>query len=250
MSVPISGQVPGGDNGHSATGGQVPPANNPTGNPAGQVPAGGAGTNPTPNPDGGQLLLDGQPFDPQRAMSLIEKLRPFEKDAETQRKRAEELEKRLKAIEEEKLTEQEKKDRELEELREYRQKSDQEQKRLRTENALTLAVAGSDAKKDYSDLVMSKLREAALEYGDDGMPTEASITTSLSAIKQKYPDLFRATPGPTPGGAVPPIPQGTTTNPAKGKPLTLETIKSMSTDEINARWEEIEPILRSAGKAG
>ena len=30
------------------------------------------------------------------------------------------------------------------------------------------------------------------------------------------------------------------------KPLTLDDIKGMTTDEINARWEEIQPILEGS----
>jgi hypothetical protein len=41
-------------------------------------------------------------------------------------------------------------------------------------------------------------------------------------------------------------------NPPKtpGSGLTMEQIKTMSTDEINARWAEVEAVMKTAGKTG
>lgn len=207
----------------------VPPT---TPAPGSQVPP--AAPVQDPNPQGDE-------WDKERAKKTIESLRTKEKDWDKDRKELENLRKQVQEAENAKLTEDEKLKKRLVELEASQQQWQSERKQLLLTQAIDRAIAATDAK--YPDLVALRIQGSELELDDEGRPTESSLKAQLKEIKEKYPDLFGK--GATPPGVPPAPPSGTPTNPAKGSPLTPESVAAMSTDEINARWDEIQAALRS-----
>jgi len=129
---------------------------------------------------------DGEEFDKERAMETIRKQREAEKELS---KRVKSMERELKKYENEKLSEQERLQRELEELRTERDTAVSEKQQLR---AQTIAN-GAGAK--YPDLLIAKIPAEALE--DEDLTKEA-----INKLKSDYPDLFRSTAnGSADGGA-------------------------------------------------
>jgi len=92
------------------------------------------------------------------------------------------------------------------------------------------AMIGKAAAKHQVDPeLLSKL--VAVEFGDDGQPAE--IDGAVSALLKSHPYLQ--------AGAVSLNP----TNPQRKTALTLEDVKRMTPDQINARWEEVQVALKA-----
>jgi hypothetical protein len=87
-----------------------------------------------------------------------------------------------------------------------------------------------------------KLLDAGLiEWdADNGQPTKDSIEKAMKALVRDNPFLL------TQGTAPPPAQNGAPTNPPadRRRPLTRADIERMPADEINARWGEVQAVLR------
>lgn len=214
------GQVPPTEPGTQA----VPPTTNPA--PGSQVPP----TAPVkdPNPNNPQ---QGDEWEPERAKNTILQFRQREKEWEKGQKELERLRTQVQEIENAKLTEGERTQKELETLRSQQQSWQSERAHLLRDQAITAAVAGTDAK--YQDLVAMKVANSELEIGEDGKPTRESLKAALKAVKEEYPDLFGKGTQPS----MPP--SGGPANPVKGKPLSKEVIEAMPKEERMARHDEI-----------
>jgi hypothetical protein len=77
-------------------------------------------------------------------------------------------------------------------------------------------------------------------FDSDGVPDPATVKATLETLVASKPWL-KAPPAP------PMAPQTQATNPAASRStkLTNETLKQMSTDEVNSRWVEIQEYLKS-----
>lgn len=75
-------------------------------------------------------------------------------------------------------------------------------------------------------------RLATVEFDDAGQP--ANVKDALTALAQQYPQLRVASaPGTAPAAM----------NPARKPALTVDDVKNMGTDEINARWDEVQTVM-------
>lgn len=125
-------------------------------------------------------------FDPERAKALIEKLRPFEKEARR-------LEKELKAIKDAELSETERLKQTLEEreneLAQYRTE-------IRTNRAREAAVQA--AANAINPEAIWRMVRSDVTYDDDGNPE--NLAELVSAVKADMPELFRSPNGSADGG--------------------------------------------------
>lgn len=155
--------------------------------PQGETPAAEAGQEPaTPQTaDAGQEPAE--EFDAERARALIEKLRPFEKQAK-------QLEKELKAIKDAELSETERLKQQLEErdneLNEYRSQ-------IRETRARDATVEA--AKNAINPQAIWRMVRADVTYDDDGNPE--NLAPLIAGIQKDMPELFRSTNGSADGGA-------------------------------------------------
>lgn len=211
------------------------PGQDPDGNKDGQDPSKnpppGDGQDPQPGAD-----PKADDFDKDRALALIEKLRPFEKEATQSKKRLQELESKLKEIEDAKLSDDEKKTKRLQELEEKEKTWQSERRQLQLEQAVERAASKLNA--EYPDLVMLKVKASEIEYGEDGRPTKESVEAQIEQIRVDYPALFKSetkdTKPPSSGGG---------TNAGKQTALTWESVQAMTREERKARQPEIDLAL-------
>lgn len=78
-------------------------------------------------------------------------------------------------------------------------------------------------------------RLATVEFDDAGQP--ANVKEALTELAQRYPQLRVASaPGTAPAAM----------NPARKPALTVDDVKNMSADEINARWDEVQTVMAAA----
>lgn len=161
--------------------------------------------------------------DTERDADYVRKLRA---EAAEYRRKLRELEAKLKADEEAKMSEQERLQKRVAELErqviEY-----QEMLRRRTleyevkSQASKMGVVDPDAAWRLIDIT-------TIEYDEDGRPK--NLEKTLKALISARPWLLGNSAAPSP------------TNPPRGG-LTLEDIKRMTPQEINKRWEEIKKVL-------
>lgn len=192
------------------------PAPEPTGpDPAagGQDPAGGGSPDPKPAESGG-----GQDPQPKPGQDPGDGgLSPEAKDAElararreaaASRKALEEANAKVKAFEDEKLSEQEKQAKAAKEADERASAAESRLQELELSNAVERAAAKAGVldPEDATILIDKKL----LEKDSEGRPTAESITTALDDLKTRKPHLFRdgqppapRRPGDPDGGAKP-----------------------------------------------
>lgn len=169
---------------------------------------------------------EAEPFDSARAMETIRKQRDAEKAAKDAQKAAErqrdELQARLKALEDEKLTEQERKDKQYQETAEAlakveaeRAQRDLDLQEIRTQRAVEKLAAralkeGDDVKRPSfvdPETAFQLINRAALAFNDDGTPTDESVQAALTALAQAKPFLLQPTAQAAGGN--------TSTNPAR-----------------------------------
>ncbi len=98
-------------------------------------------------------------------------------------------------------------------------------KRARGESA----IAREAVKHGVDPALLGKLVE--VEFDADGTPI--NVDTAVQTVLNTYPQLKpqAATPGAT--------------NPGRKGALTMDAIKRMSPDEINARWDEVSAVMES-----
>jgi hypothetical protein len=187
------------------------------------------GQEPTaPGTDSGQEPVEGQPQAGTKTYDekYVSELR---KEAAANRKAKNDLEGRLKAIEDAQLSEQEKAAKRLQELEAKEQAYQERERQLLRENTIALAVAATDAK--YPDLVKMRLEAAELEAGEDGRPTAHAVEAALKDIRREYPDLFKAATMPPSGGPNNAPRQG-------GRALTREAVQGMTPEQRATAWAD------------
>lgn len=131
-------------------------------------------------------------------------------------------------------------------LAEYEQAQMTETERLRSqaEQAKAEAQAASErARKALADAAVSRAaaqhgidpallsRLVDVEYDADGMPV--NVEANVKTVLQQYPQLK---PTATATGVA-------ATNPARVQKLTMDDIRRMSPDQINARWDEVSLVM-------
>lgn len=186
-------------------------------------------------PQAGTSQGDEEPFDKDRAMATIAKLRHVEKTLSGQVKQ---LLGKVKEFEDAKLSEQEKLTRDLAETREQLTQREARIRELALQGEV-IKLAGRLNIVDPEAAIHLLPSVGGVEYGDDGSPTNLEILLKELIAHRSW--LMRQ-PTPTP----PPARQsgGTTNPPAPSRQgLTLEDIDRMSPDEINARWDEVSRVL-------
>jgi hypothetical protein len=222
--------------------------------PANPDPPAGAGVSPPPPADppvtppvasGEPTWPNGEPFDPDRAMKTIAQLREIEKAHKTASKELDELRAYRKQQEEAQLTEQERQAKRMAELeaRETALTLAQQDRTLRYEAQLAAVRLG--VRPEAMELAWRAVDPALVTWDDDGQPT--NVETVLAGILDAHPYL-KASAAP----AAPAAPALTPTNPARpaAAPITAEQLrdlaKTLSPEEINARWEEFSKVLAGA----
>lgn len=130
-------------------------------------------------------------------------------------------------------------------LAEYEQAQMTETERLRSqaEQAKAEAQAATErARKALADAAVSRAaaqhgidpallsRLVDVEYDADGAPI--NVESTVAAVLKQYPQLKPAT---ATGVAA--------TNPARVQKLTMDDIRRMSPDQINARWDEVSLVM-------
>lgn len=158
-------------------------------------------------------------WQPERAKATIEKLRQFEKDARTLAKEKADLEAKLKAYEDEKLSESEKLQKRLAELETQNARLAQERKDALTRTALQEAAQAAGMKK--ASAIWKLADRDKLQFDEDGTPTPKSMEAAIAAVKAELPELFaQEQPQGQVGAWTPaaqPIPGGMPTNPAANR---------------------------------
>lgn len=179
MPDDIAGQAPNNDSGQ----GSPPPSNTPP-------PPGAPPTNDA-------LLLDGEPFDPARAMALISKLRDGEKLSRAQTRELDTLKSKMKEIEDAKLSESERLTNENAELKRQMGELEKRFKTTTTRGALTSAAGKAGAV--HSDAVAKLIELDSVEYDASGEPT--NIDKLIADAKKAWPTFFRVAGGSADGGS-------------------------------------------------
>ena len=161
-----------------------------------EVPAPGSEIPPTPP-------APVEEFDKDRAMATIQNLRQFEKQAKEQARLIADMESRLKAIDDAKLSETEKATKTAEEANE---RATTLETQLRTERA-QLAIEREARKLNIVDSeVAATIIASKLQYDADGKPS--NVTELLTELAKSKPYLVTQAPPPGVGASV--------TNPARG----------------------------------
>lgn len=93
-----------------------------------------------------------------------------------------------------------------------------------------VAIAREAVKHGVDPALLAKLVD--LEFDDSGAPV--NVDSAVVAVLNSYPQLKPAAPAP---GA---------TNPGRKSALTMDAIKRMSAEEINARWDEVSAVMEAA----
>lgn len=130
-------------------------------------------------------VVEPEEFDKDRAMALINKLRPFEKQAEAATKKAADLEARLKELEDRDKSEEEKRAERLAALESQTAADQIELQTLRLKTAV-YAVAPTVGVAD-ADLALAALDRSLVEYDTQGVPT--NITDVLTQLVEQKPIL-------------------------------------------------------------
>ena len=130
-------------------------------------------------------VTEEETFDKDRAMATITKLREIEKDGKRAAKELADAHAKLKALEDEKLSDQERQTQRLAELESLATARDTEVQDMR----LRLAVysRAADVGLADADLALAALNRSKIEYGDDGAPT--NLDDVLTALLDEKPIL-------------------------------------------------------------
>ena len=130
-------------------------------------------------------------------------------------------------------------------LSEYEQAQMTETDRLRQQAEQAKAEAQAATKRANEAIANAAVSRAAaqhgidpnllyrlvdVEFGVDGMPV--NVDASVANVLKQYPQLKPATATGV-----------STTNPARVQKLTMDDIRRMSPDQINARWDEVSLVM-------
>lgn len=172
----------------------------------------------------GQIPEGGSEQEPEiQETAYIKKLR---KENERYRKSAEEARLRVEQFERERMTELEKAQAEAKAARESLESMRTEARQARAQAEI---VREATALGLHPELAQ---RLATVEFDDAGQPV--NVKDALTELAQRYPQLRVASaPGTAPAAM----------NPARKPALTVDDVKNMGTDEINARWDEVQTVM-------
>lgn len=93
------------------------------------------------------------------------------------------------------------------------------------------AIAREAAKTGVDPALLTKLVHDAVEYDANGAPT--NIDAAVAAAIQQWPHIKPAPAAPAVGAS----------NPGRAAKLTIEDVKRMSPEQVNARWDEVQVVL-------
>lgn len=219
---------------------QTPPAGNadptpavnnddpekPEGKPDNTPPAGNADAQAAPAGEPNNSDDGDQPIS-------LEEARKLRRENAGYRTKVREFEKAEQEREREKLSEAERLKAEREDFEKERTAFEQRQKDTRTHDAVT-AAARKLGYRDPSD-ALRLLDESKLDLADDGSPTNAEQLLKELAESKDY--LL----GPTSGSGSPAAPAAN----RRGAKLTKEDLQRLTPAEVNARWDEVQELLKS-----
>lgn len=126
-----------------------------------------------------------------------DEIRKVRREAQALRRRLKDAEDELRKRQDAEMTEAERLKKRLDEL----EKAEQTWKAEKSELLLGQAVSNEATKAGalYPDLLIRSLDRSAIEYDDDGNPT--NLPKVVAELKKAYPALFRAPAGSADGGA-------------------------------------------------
>jgi hypothetical protein len=162
-------------------------------------------------------------------------LKKTKKEAQTLRARLRELEKAQEAADRAKLSESEKL---AADLKAALERANASETGLRAERIRNAVLRTASAQGLDPELAESLVKPEQLEFDESGSPT--NVDKVLKALLVKWPHL-KAGSAPTP-------PTTNPTNPARRdgrNALTLEAVRNMTTEQIQARWDEVQEVLKT-----
>lgn len=148
---------------------------------------------------------DGAPFDKERALATIKKLRETERLSKTQAKELEDLRTRVKASDDAKLSDQE---RTAAAATAEKERADKAETALRQERIERHVERAATTRNFHDpDDAYRLIDHAAIEFDADGKPT--NVDALLDALVKAKPHLAKAeaAPAPAPAPGVPPTPK-------------------------------------------
>ena len=149
-------------------------------------------------------------------------------EAARYRKAAQEAAAKVATYEQERMTETERVQAQAKAAQEAAQAAQAELRKARAGVALATAAARQGIDPD----LLAKLVE--VEFDDDGQP--ANVDAAIGAVLKRYPQLKPTV-----------VNQVAASNPGRERSkLTVDEIKAMSPEEINARWAEVSAVLASS----
>lgn len=186
------------------------------------------GQEPTPGgqePTGNNTAPAGGGQEPQ--VFTADYVKELRAEAAKNRKEAQEAKAKIAAFEAAQMSEAEKLQAAAKSAQEQAQAARQELQQARAEVAISRAAAalGVDPRK------LAKL--VTVEFDADGQPV--NVDQAAAAVLKDWPELKPAQPTPS------------VTNPQRAAKLTVEAIRKMSPDEINARWDEVKAAMAVGG---
>lgn len=180
----------------------------------------------------------GEPFDKERAMSLIQKLREELKQSKPDANELKAAKERISEMEKAQMTESERLQRERDEAISDRKALEA----TNQDNAVRLAVFSLQQDKGIADadLALAALDRTKIEYGDDGRPT--NIGELVDDLLERKP-LLRATATTPPKPAAPKVNGGEGTGSAPSPDLTAEELHMAqltgASPERVALWKKV-----------
>lgn len=162
--------------------------------PAGSVTPPAQPVQPTPAPEPPDDT-DGVTPPPSKKQYSADYVAKITKENADRRAREAELEARLKTFEDEKLSEKEKAERDLQEARDKAKALEERTQKLLLDGLLKDAALEAGASAQKTGGILRLVDTAHIEYDIvTGEPTEASIKAAIASVKSEYPELF-GTPG-------------------------------------------------------
>lgn len=164
-----------------------------------------------------------------------ESVEGLRKENASWRRKVRDLEAKVKEFEDARLGETERLQKQAQEAAAQAQAAREALKTARFEAAL----AREAAKAGVDPALLARLIDP--EYDDEGQP--ANVGSAVAKVLESYPQLK-----PAPAAPPAPAPNSNPTNPPRVGKLTMDEIKRMSPDEINARWADVQEVMKTAGR--
>ena len=154
-----------------------------------------------------------------------EYVKGLRKEAATYRTQYKEASAKLATYEAAQLSETERLQRQAQDAAAEAQAARDELKRARYDAAL----AGAAAKAGVDPGLLTRLVEP--EYDAEGKPV--NVGAAVAAVLEAYPQLK------------PQAQTGNATNPGRVAKLTMDEIKKMTPEQVNARWDEVQAAMKA-----